>query len=167
MNTPAKACLKALADATQRWPTRNKKSDGIMGDQAHMDRCSKEGKCEGHVLGNAFDITHDPASGCNGQTIADLAIQDKRTAYVIWNSQIYSPHRAAEGWRAYTGPNPHIHHCHVSIKPEFRDDDTSWGWAEASLGTAASGVSVTKIVVTPIAAAAAIASYYFIKNWIR
>ena len=54
--------------------------------------------------------------------------------YVIYNRQIWSRSRASEGWRTYTGTNPHTGHCHVSVG-EGADgrstgpyDDTSpWG----------------------------------------
>lgn len=123
MSSPAAACRKALADATARWPRRNKASDGIMGDARHQQRPSD------HNLGNAVDITHDPASGCIGSVIAALAIRDPRVTYVIWNRRIYNRARAAEGWRVYTGDNPHTHHCHISIRATSRGDDRPWAWA--------------------------------------
>lgn len=119
----APACVAALRDANARWPGRKKASDGIMGDAAHQKRPSD------HNLGNAVDITHDPASGCDGQVIADLAIQDPRVTYVIWNAQIYNRARAAEGWRPYKGSNPHRHHVHISVRADARGDASRWGWA--------------------------------------
>ena len=123
MATPAPACRKALADATHRWPTRDKLSDGIMGDARHMARKSD------HNQGNAVDVTHDPLAGCDGALIAAIAIQDPRVTYVICNRHIYNRARAAEGWRAYHGTDPHTHHCHVSIHASSRDDESAWGWA--------------------------------------
>lgn len=123
MASPAKACLRALSDATARWPNRSKASDGIMGDASHQARKSD------HNDGNAFDVTHDPDNGCDGETIAALAQQDRRTKYVIWNKQIWSVARQSEGWRPYDGANPHTHHCHVSIIEALRDDDSAWPWA--------------------------------------
>jgi hypothetical protein len=46
---PATACVRALQDATARWPSRNRASDGIMGDPLHQQRKSD------HNDGNAFD----------------------------------------------------------------------------------------------------------------
>jgi hypothetical protein len=97
-----------------------------MGDARHQARPSD------HNLGNAVDITHDPASGCDGTLIASLAIQDSRVTYVIWNRRIYNRSRAAEGWRAYTGSNPHTHHCHISISTSARNDARAWAWASAN-----------------------------------
>ena len=122
MPSPSAACRKALADATARWPRRNRASDGIMGDARHQRRPSD------HNLGNAVDITHDPSAGCSGGIIAALAIRDPRVTYVIWNRRIYNRSRAADGWRAYNGSNPHTHHCHISIRAGSRGDDRAWAW---------------------------------------
>lgn len=119
----APACVAALRDANAAWPNRSKRSDGIMGDAAHQARPSD------HNLGNAVDITHDPASGCDGELIASMAIQDPRVTYVIWNREIYSRARAAEGWRDYSGSNPHTHHVHISVRASARADASPWPWA--------------------------------------
>lgn len=123
MSTPAPTCRKALNDATLRFPLRNRASDGIMGDAAHQQRPSD------HNLGNAFDLTHDPDHGVNCNALALLAINDTRVTYVIWNRRIYNRGRAAEGWRPYTGKNPHTHHMHVSIRSTERNNLAAWAWS--------------------------------------
>lgn len=124
MSTAAKACLQALRDATARWGSRNRASDGIMGDARHKARKSD------HNLGNAFDLTHDTANGVDCEKLSRLAIADARVTYVIWNKQIYVVSKASAGWQAYTGSNPHTKHMHVSIKAGSRDDDKSpWPWS--------------------------------------
>lgn len=119
----APACIAALRDANAAWPDRSKASDGIMGDYAHQQRPSD------HNLGNAVDITHDPLHGCDGEIISSYAILDRRVTYVIWSGRIYNRSRSAEGWRDYTGSNQHMHHVHISVRVDFRDDNSSWGWA--------------------------------------
>lgn len=119
----APACVAALRDANAAWPLRSKISDGVMGDLSHQARPSD------HNLGNAVDITHDPRNGADGQTIAALAIQDPRTTYVIWNAHIFNRSRAAEGWRPYSGANPHRHHVHISVRADAREDAGPWPWA--------------------------------------
>jgi len=126
MSTPAPCCLQALRDATARWPARNRASDGIMGDAAHQTRKSD------HNDGNAFDLTHDPAHGVDCTVLSRQVINDTRVTYVIWNSQIYNRDREAEGWRIYTGPNPHKHHMHVSIRATLRNVLSAWPWSGAS-----------------------------------
>lgn len=123
MATAAKACKQALKDATARWGSRSRASDGIMGDARHRARRSD------HNLGNAFDLTHDPTNGVDCEKLSRLVIDDPRVTYVIWNRQIYNRERASEGWRTYTGPNPHTHHMHVSIKASARDDTSPWVWS--------------------------------------
>jgi hypothetical protein len=97
-----------------------------MGDARHQARKSD------HNMGNAVDITHDPASGCDANLIASLAIRDSRVKYVIWNKRIYNRSRSADGWRPYTGSNPHTKHCHISIRADARTDTRAWAWASAS-----------------------------------
>lgn len=123
MGTPATSCLKALQDATGRWPNRSTGADGIMGDTAHQQRKSD------HNDGNAFDLTHDPAQGVDCHAISRQVIYDARVTYVIWNREIYSRERAAEGWRKYEGANPHNHHMHVSIRASSREDLAKWPWS--------------------------------------
>lgn len=124
--TPALCCLQALRDATARWANRDRAADGIMGDSAHQTRKSD------HNDGNAFDLTHDPAHGVECGVLSRLVINDKRVTYVIWNRQIYNRARVAEGWRPYTGLNPHTHHMHVSIRAASRDDLSAWPWSASA-----------------------------------
>jgi hypothetical protein len=125
MPNPAPACRRGLTDATARWPTRKRDSDGILGDARHQARKSD------HNQGNAFDVTHDPASGCDGNLIAAAAIKDARVTYVIWNRQIWNRSQGDTAWRPYSGSNPHTKHCHVSIKESARGDLRPWAWAPA------------------------------------
>jgi hypothetical protein len=123
MASPAPACRQAISDANRRWPRRRKASDGIMGDARHQKSKSD------HNLGNAFDLTHDPASGCDGNVIAAAAIKDPRVKYVIWNRRIFNRQRGDKAFRRYTGKNPHTHHCHVSVLSTSRTDTRPWAWA--------------------------------------
>jgi hypothetical protein len=94
-----------------------------MGDAAHQQRKSD------HNDGNAFDLTHDPLHGVDCDVLSRQVINDQRVTYVIWDHQIYNRDRAAEGWRPYTGPNPHTHHMHVSIRAASRDNLAPWPWS--------------------------------------
>ena len=123
MSTPAKSCLKALQDATGKWPARNSSGDGIMGDAAHQKRKSD------HNDGNAFDLTHDPRHGVDCNVLSQQVINDRRVTYVIWNRKIYNREMAKDGWRPYTGESPHDHHMHVSIAKTSRDDLARWPWS--------------------------------------
>jgi len=119
---PSPACLRALADATLLSAKRERVSDGIMGDLQHQKRKSD------HNLGNAFDLTHDPANGIDCNVLVQLALLDYRVEYVIWNKRIYNKSAPKKGWRAYKGA-PHNHHMHVSIKATLRNIASPWPWA--------------------------------------
>ncbi len=123
MATPAPSCRQALKDATTRWPTRNRLSDGIMGDDNHKARKSD------HNDGNAFDLTHDPNDGPDCHVLSKLVINDPRVTYVIWTGKIFKRRVPAEGWQPYRGRNPHNHHMHVSIRGDARDDLSPWPWS--------------------------------------
>lgn len=153
MATPAPACRKAIQDANLRWPSRSRASDGIMGDARHQKSKSD------HNMGNAFDLTHDPASGCIGGVIAAAAIRDPRVKYVIWNRQIFNRQRGDTHFRPYRGQNPHTHHCHVSVLAGSRGDTRPWQWAPggqvlaAAVDTPAGDHPVAKRTRTPASTA--------------
>jgi hypothetical protein len=118
-------------------PQRNKASDGTIGDAAHAARTSDHNpwvKDNGMGVVTAMDITHDPASGCNANDIAETirAFRDARVKYIIWNRRIASSTpigRAAEwSWRPYKGSNPHTKHVHVSVKPQKGAYDSTNAW---------------------------------------
>ena len=131
MASPAPACVHALQDATRRWPRRSRASDGIMGDARHQKTKSD------HNMGNAFDVTHDPGSGCDGDYIAACAIRDPRVKYIIFNHRIWNKQRGDKNWRPYHGRNAHTHHCHVSVLAGSRNDTRPWEWAPGGKNLAA------------------------------
>jgi hypothetical protein len=133
-SSPSPAALAALRDMDARWPARSKVTDGIMGDERHQADPQNA-----HVLGNAVDITNDPASGAGGQTVAELALADTRSRRVIWNRQVNS--KDPRGWHPYTGSDPHLSHVHVEIVAALREDASPWPWAPDPGGGAPAGRS--------------------------
>ena len=121
MATPAPACKALLWQAQVLWPNRNRASDGIIGDARHQAQVSD------HNQGNAADLTHDPANGCDAHAIAELlkASGDRRIKYLISDRRIWNP-SISPNWRTYTGSNPHTKHIHVSIHAHLRDDVSAW-----------------------------------------
>jgi hypothetical protein len=146
---PALLALRNAIDA--RWPSRDKASDGIMGDAAHQARASD------HNQGNALDVTHDPANGPDLEALAAALIGDERVHYVIWNERIRN--RAFEGgaWRPYTGANPHTKHLHVSVSAEHREDTSPWKLAAGDVAPG-SGEQKAPPAGEPVVDAAASAS---------
>lgn len=125
----APACVRALADASRVWPGRSVASDGIMGDAAHLLGPSD------HNDGNAFDLTHDPLHGVDGENIARIALADRRTRFVVWRRTTHK--RGVIGGPVTSEPNntpdPHESHVHVSIWPELRADASPWAWSSSGL----------------------------------
>lgn len=125
-----------LDEINERAPERSKISDGSIGDPAHSSRVSDHNPNAAGVV-RARDYTHDPAGGldCNdlARFLADLLGEHPALssgAYVIWNRRIISRDRITEGWRPYTGSNPHDHHLHLSVATAATgyDSTASWGW---------------------------------------
>lgn len=120
----APACRAVLSQATARWPNRNKASDGIVSSDAHK----KQNPSSDHDYGNAVDLTHDPANGCDAHAwVRWLIKQDfPEVKYAISNGSIWSAARRSEGWRQYTGSNAHTKHAHISINANHRNSTRSW-----------------------------------------
>lgn len=113
-------------------PDRSTLSDGTLGDTAHSARASDHNPNAAGVV-RARDITHDPTHGCdcNALTRDIAAMLGKHPAlgsgaYLIWRRRIISTDRLAEGWRTYTGSNPHDKHMHVSVGTRGYDDTSPW-----------------------------------------
>ena len=119
----APTCKSALAEATRLWPRRSIASDGILPSNAH----SIQNPSSDHELGNAFDLTHDPANGCDARVLAEAirSRRDGRAKYVIFNKRIWTP-AISNQWRPYDGKNPHTSHMHVSIVASARNSTGRW-----------------------------------------
>lgn len=112
--------------------TRDKSSDGWIGDTAHQARKSDHNPdyAAGGIV-RAIDIDKD---GIDTATLLRRACADPRVEYVIWNRKIYT---RQNGFRAaaYTGSNPHDKHMHISIRNTAAAARAgSWGYAGEVLG---------------------------------
>lgn len=112
-----------------KWPKRDKKSDGWIGDTRHIT-AAKQGSPSDHNpdlkaggVVRALDIDADLDTKQPNHSIAEaLAEQlrqaalagEKRISYIIFQSRICSP-KQNWAWRAYKGTSPHNHHIHVSF----------------------------------------------------
>lgn len=130
------ASLEILrAEINNLAPTRSTKSDGAIGDKAHRASASDHNPNDESVV-CARDFTHDPGARADMHRISRriVAVLPPALKYVIWNKQIWSRARASEGWRPYSGSNPHTKHMHVSVGrgPDGDstgpyDDTSPWG----------------------------------------
>ncbi len=130
---PSLATLRRELNA--RWPNRDRRSDGAVGDTAHAARVSDHNPdwtARGQRAGivRAIDVDKD------GISVPDLlvaTIGDRRVEYVIWDRRIW---RRKTGWEneRYLDVNPaasnlHTEHVHISGRhTETAEFDTSeWG----------------------------------------
>lgn len=128
----ARSLATLLAEVNQRWPERDRSSDGTIGDPAHAARTSDHNpNAAGVVRAADFD-----SSGGVGRTVADhvrsLGARGIHPAlghgaYVIFDRRIASADRAWT-WREYSGSNPHTTHVHVSVSSNAAGYDSSTGW---------------------------------------
>jgi hypothetical protein len=100
--------------------SRDKSSDGWLGDYRHSTRTSDHNPNEQGIV-RAIDIDRDLSGKAKPDLMPDLADQirlcaksDKRISYIIFNGKIASP-RMGWRWRKYSGINPHTKHCHISF----------------------------------------------------
>jgi len=136
------ACLVALREEFNRIaPTRDKESDGWIGDEAHQSGNSDHNPdANGNV--HAIDVDKDLNTDFDMQDCVDYIISECRKSgesgkdkgrlkYVIYNRVIWE---ASNGWnsRPYTGSNPHDKHAHFSCEyaEKYAEDDSPWGLVE-------------------------------------
>lgn len=101
---------KLLAEVNQRWPNRDKASDGGIGDAAHAARVSDHNPdYKGCVHARDFD-----KDGIDTALLLRNVLFDPRVHYVIWQGQEYD---RENNFRPvpYYGINGHYHHMHISI----------------------------------------------------
>jgi hypothetical protein len=137
------ANLAALRrEINARWPDRDKRSDGWIGDSAHQARRSDHNP-DGHGVVHAIDVDKD---GIDPRLLVRRAISHPTVEYVIFDRTIWSRRRQFAP-RKYAGPNPHTHHIHVSSRHgrHFETDRTGWGLA----ATAAKSQAQAKPAPTP------------------
>lgn len=134
----AESLRTLLAEVNAYAPSRDKASDGWIGDVAHASRDSdhnpwvKDPRGVGVVRARDFD--DDPPT-FSADALANHVVKllGKHPAlgsgaYVIRNRRIISTDRLREGWRPYFGINAHKLHVHISVGVKGYDSTKSWGW---------------------------------------
>lgn len=133
-NRLAKSLVTLIDDVTQKFPNRNTRNDGTIGDLAHQNRVSDHNPAVHHGgkgIVTALDITHDPAHGFDAGAFAESLRQnrDPRIKYVIFNGRIFNSKEHAWEWRdRKKGRGDHSEHVHVSVlgEPALFDDESPW-----------------------------------------
>lgn len=126
----AKSLVAFRDEINARFPKRDKRSDGWVGDTSHSARVSDHNPdwSDGGIV-RAIDIDVDDNTPTDDlpKAVLAAAIGDHRVWYVIYNRKIYS---RTNGWQArvYTGTNPHDKHIHISIRhtSAAASDTTRW-----------------------------------------
>lgn len=122
---PSLSVLHEQLDAA--FPDRPTAADGTIGDAAHQATGSYHNPRGGLVL--ATDISDWPGGRWDPDDWARThATRDPRVTQLISDGRIWTRERAAEGWRPYTGRNPHQGHLHITV----RADGSTAPWAGIS-----------------------------------
>ena len=119
------AAIQLREQVDDSFPSRDRTSDGWIGDTRHSARSSDHNPdVDGWV--RAIDIDRDLSGRAKPDLMPDLADQlrlacksgkEKRISYIIFDSRIASS-KARWAWRSYDGINKHNHHMHVSFTKE-------------------------------------------------
>jgi hypothetical protein len=126
----AKLCkggVKLRDQIDRRWPKRDKRSDGWIGDKAHANRTSDHNPNKAGVV-HAIDIDENMGKGSarNGRTARRLANQlldyaasglpgSNRLKYVVYENRIASGTYRKTWWTWRHGNWGHEAHIHVSF----------------------------------------------------
>lgn len=119
------AGITTLRDqVNRRWPKRDRRSDGIIGDKAHQNRTSDH-NLDSRGLVHALDIDKDldPKDPHAAQRLAnqlrDYAASglpgSNRIKYIVFNDQVCSGTYAASRWVWRGSGYGHYDHIHVSF----------------------------------------------------
>ncbi len=108
----------------KRWPKRDKRSDGWIGDKAHAGRQSDHTPDDrGLVHALDIDADLDPKDPGAAQRLANQIVAyaasgipgANRIKYVVFNDQIASGTYPTSMWKWRGSGYGHMHHIHVSF----------------------------------------------------
>jgi hypothetical protein len=124
-------CAPALValrnELNEAFPARDRTSDGCCGDAAHAARKSDHNPTGGYA--HALDIDENIEPGRDLAWLWDAwrMWPDPRIKYLIYEGQIVYPNSTVDRRpRAYTGPNAHRLHLHISIVSTATHDTSAW-----------------------------------------
>jgi hypothetical protein len=121
-----------------RWPKRDKRSDGWIGDPAHAARVSDHNP-DRHGVVHAIDIDENLGAGWwrNGRQARILADElrayarsglpgSERVKYVVYENRITSGTYRDKWWKWRHGAWGHTAHIHVSFTEAADTDARAW-----------------------------------------
>ena len=123
----------------QRWPNRDRRSDGWIGDRAHAARVSDHNPDPRTGIVHAIDIDENLGAGRwrNGRQARILADElldyaasglpgSNRVKYVVYENRIGSGTYRSKWWTWRPGNWGHTAHIHVSFTAAADTDDRPW-----------------------------------------
>lgn len=142
MNSMARLCkggMKLRDMVDDRWPRRDRASDGWIGDSAHADRKSDHNPNAKGIV-HAIDIDENMGKGKarqggNAKKLADQIVQyaastapgAKRVKYVVYERRIASGTYQRTWWKWRMDKDyGHTQHIHVSFTAAADLDGTIW-----------------------------------------
>lgn len=140
--------LRNLRDTVdRRWPGRDRRSDGWIGDEAHQARKSAHNPDPKTGVVRARDTDVD---GIVAPVVVASGILHPSVRYIIHNRRIY---RSQDRFRprVYDGSNPHTGHIHTEIwaTPSAEVNNQPWplieGFAWPELRKGHAGVNVRQL----------------------
>jgi peptidoglycan hydrolase-like protein with peptidoglycan-binding domain len=125
----APSLVRLRSEINQKWPRRDRSSDGWIGDTSHQRSGMPENGGSDHNpnrrgVVDALDIDVD---GINVTSLVSLLIKHPAVNYVIWNRAIWSRRHGFKA-RRYTGSNPHTSHLHVSLIQSAGAENNATPW---------------------------------------
>lgn len=115
----------------KRWPKRDRRSDGIIGDKAHQARPSDHNP-DNRGLVHALDIDKDldPRDPQAAQRLANQIVAyaasgipgSQRIKYVVYNDRIASGTYANSLWKWRGSGYGHYDHIHISFTTKGEND---------------------------------------------
>ena len=122
----------------QRWPDRDRRSDGWIGDRAHAARISDHNPDRNGIV-RAIDIDENFGVGRLRNGIAAKRLADEliayaasglsgsdRVKYVVYENAIASGTYRSKWWRWRPGNWGHTAHIHVSFTTAADKDGSVW-----------------------------------------
>ena len=145
--TLAPALQQLREQINAAFPSRDRSSDGSIGDTRHSSRKSDHNPNAAGVV-CAIDIDEDlsPSNTVAGIVAQIQMSRDSRVAYIIYEGQITVKGDITR-WKDYHGVNPHKHHAHISVKQDAKLYNDRRPWHIAGAITAAPAVAEAESTV--------------------
>lgn len=116
----SKAATQFREQVDDSYPSRDRSSDGTVGDLRHSNTVSDHNPDPKTGIVRALDIDadllrkHPEEMAYLAEQIRKAGKKDKRLSYIIYNGKIASA-KYLWRWRKYRGINPHNKHLHISF----------------------------------------------------